>query len=188
MAPGKINLTFNLVSDPFRGEPVDADRFYAAAGRFLMVWGRIEGNLDIMLGHIANLPDWQAPKSKIEELVPASMKRKADMWKHAFKTISSLQSEQPRSIKFMSELMELNDHRAMLVHGKWMKFINAHPLTVEIIKRKRNRGVIRTEIYDVTISHVEEMIETAKLLHDRLAALLLFAISRPRPQPNARRS
>lgn len=172
--PSRIVLT--LKSAPFASQPEDADRFYAAVGRFLMLWGHLEFNLDGALSIIARLSGWPPLSWRIEEDVPTSMRLKKEMWSDAFKRLAALQAQREKALTLMSAIMELNDERAMIVHGRWNGFVSADPLTLEIAHTKRKKAKKSTRHYRVEIKAIESMADDADRLNMRLC-LLTYAFA-----------
>ena len=83
--PPKVTIRLRVISDPFLGDPEGAEAFYAAAGRIIMLWGRFENHLDHALLSIVKLPEGGIIRATTKEAVPASFRRKADLWRQAFR-------------------------------------------------------------------------------------------------------
>ena len=169
-------VSFTIKSVPFMGDPEGADRFYAAAGRFLRLWGRLETQLDFMLGVIASLPEWQAPPKWPVEGVPASMRLKADMWRIAFKGMPPLAPQRDTALRFMSDMMDTNQDRAVIVHSIWESFTSPEPLTVKMVSRRRKGRTIFVDTRFVTLDQIEKVITDADSLNTRLLVLGFFLI------------
>ena len=169
-------LSFTIKSAPFMHDPDGADRFYAAVGRFLRLWGRLETQLDFMLGVIAGLPEWRAPPKGPVEGVPAAMKRKAEMWRLAFKSMAPLAPKRDAALRVMSEMMDTNQDRAIIVHSIWEGFTASDPLTVKMVRRRRKGRTIFVDTRFVTLDQIEKVITDADSLNTRLLVLGFFLI------------
>ena len=170
--PKRLSLAIKSV--PFMGDPEGADTFYAAAGRFLRLWGRLETHLDFWLSVIANLPEWQAPPKWPVEGVPAAMKRKAEMWRLAFRGMPPLAPQRDTALWFISDMMDTNQDRAVIVHSIWESFTASDPLTVKMVRRRRKGRTVVTETGFITLAQIEQATFEADRLNTHLIPLGLF--------------
>jgi hypothetical protein len=130
MTPKGWHINVTVKSDPFLGDPPNADVFHAAVGRAVRLWGRLEGHLDHVLLSLTLLPEAKALGTISPREMPVSMKKKAEMWRRAFRTLACLQPARHRAMLLMTDMMDSAQARVVLVHSLWHGFISLDPLTV----------------------------------------------------------
>jgi hypothetical protein len=174
MTPKGWHINVTVKSEPFLGDPPDADVFHAAVGRAVRLWGRLEGHLDHVLLSLTLLPEAKALGTISPREMPVSMKKKAEMWRQAFRTLVCLQPARHRAMLLMTDMMDSAQARGVLVHSLWHGFISLDPLTVEMVgwKHKGARSIRST--YKVDLPEVERHVRNFDRLNTRLLLIGLF--------------
>jgi hypothetical protein len=182
MTGNRMSVTIEFKAIPFARDPPNAEPFYAAVGRFVRVWSEFEILLDYVLGMIAAMPEWAEERGKRKDVVPTPMSGKAAMWRDAFRSLPRLEPARERALRFMSDAMDTHDDRTLILHGRWLRFTNSEPLTVELERRKRQGRKILVYGGENTIHQIEAATSEAADLTARLTPIMLFLVGLPRPK------
>lgn len=166
MSGGSVTITIR--SAPFERDPPDADRFYAAVGRAMLLWGRFEMGLDHALLGIVALRDAGSIGVRPEEGVPATLNQKARMWRRAFTTLPALSDMKSAALQLMDDAMEAAEDRAVFAHATWQGFISTEPLVMRF-RRIRYKGANTVAFTcDVELSEVHAVQRTFDALNTRM--------------------
>jgi len=104
----------------FPHEPESATGFYEALGRNVVLWGRMEHIIDNTMLRILSHPDCKTKLPK--EGMPASFKRKMQLWKRMFKNETFLAKHFPRALGFAADVSGLRHKRNDFIHAMIGRF------------------------------------------------------------------
>lgn len=178
------SIHVRLRSDPFRDDPPNAHKFYEAAGRLIMLWGRFEGHWDHTLLAIANLPEWSAFREKIPESVPASRGRKLRMWRRAFRKIPRLEKAANSALALADDISDAGADRDVIVHTGWQGFTSSDPLTVKMQGKRHKGAMLHFAQYSITLPQIEGLIDKFDDINSRMLPISFFVVSL-HPPPKA---
>ena len=176
MAQNGTSITFEIKSATFARDPPGADAFYAAVGRFVRAWSEFEACLDGTLGIIAALPEWANERGKRQDVVPAPMSAKAAMWRAAFQSLPRLEPVRKLALRFMDDAVATHDDRALILHGRWLRFTSSEPLTVDMERRQRRGKKILVYGGENTVHQIDAATAVAGDLNARLLPIMLFVV------------
>lgn len=181
MSDRSTHVTIEFRHPGFHDDPPGAGELYAAVGRFVRSWSEFEAVLDGLLGIIAAMPEWAEQRRIRQDLVPAPLSKKAEMWRAAFDGIPSLAPARKRALRLMKDALETHDDRTLLLHGRWLRFVKADPPTVEFERRQRKGEKILVYGGAFTADRVRAATAEAQRLTAGLAPLALPIGALPRP-------
>src|SRR5687767_705465 len=112
--------TRRLNLDP-RPDPVYAARFFEAAGRIIVFWGRFENQLDWGLRWIIDHPESIPirPKIKTGEPMPRAFSQRIELWADAFKKMPSLAKMRTEALVVRDHAKQLVKRRDAIAHAQW---------------------------------------------------------------------
>jgi hypothetical protein len=155
-------------SAPFLGDPENADAFYAAAGRFLMLWGRFETALDSTLQSIFLMEEGKPYLTVSGGRFPGEMRRKAAVWRAAFKGMAALEPWRAEALKIMTTATALHRNRSVLVHSVWAGFEGGEPLTVRMVLQRYKGDRVMLWEHKVKLADLLGSIEICDRLNTRM--------------------
>lgn len=171
MPQDTFDLTANVKSEPFRDDPANADAMYAAIGRALVLWGKLEFHFYSLICIIWNLPGAeQARATRKNGVMPISMKQRAEFCKVAFKTMKVLEREKDQFLSILSRIMDGAEDRSMLFHSACNGFVGTDPLTIQLIHHKHKGGKLLHATFPVTIEQINKLAENFDSLNLELIA------------------
>jgi hypothetical protein len=168
MARQRIDVGVIFKDQPFAEDPRMAAVYYAAVGRLLMLWGRLERHVDTLLLLAASLPEAASLRERMPDAVPVSMKLKAATWRRAFAGIERLAPWRDEAETLISDILTAHGDRVAVVHSSWQGFVSEDPLTVEMTHHKHGRDRIHRSTYRVTLPDLIQMQSNAHTLNKRL--------------------
>lgn len=167
---------------PHDSDPANANELYAALGMLIVAWGRFEGHFNGALIQILSLPE----AANIAEALPISWKRRAKLWRTAFRTLSSLQSMQGAAEAYIERVMLEIQSRHVVSHAIWDAFVADAPeptiLARTISPQRGNPMGILVGDFRISISLVRSDLAAANLLNQHLVPFTLF-LGSLRPPP-----
>jgi hypothetical protein len=165
-------LRFAVKSEPFHGEPENADAFYAAAGRFLMLWGRFETALDSTLQCILLMEGGETYLRSSGDRFPREMRRKAAVWRAAFKGMAALAPWRAEALKIMTTATALHRNRTILVHAMWAGFEPGEPLAVRLMLRRYDGAQVTLWKHRVELTDLLDSVEKCDRLNTRALPII----------------
>lgn len=120
--PRMIRLRMEQV--PFEGDPPDAVHIYAALGRMLVQWGRLEAIFNSVLLNILRMPEaaFLIGRSLTAPLLPRPLEQRRNLWTRAFRDMPLLNVYGMHAGIVDSRLADLGDERNLLIHAFWQNF------------------------------------------------------------------
>ena len=104
--------------NPFADDPPDADTYYAAIGRIVVMWGRFEQMLEQTISMMGHVPDAVTPQKP----PPIAFGRKLDRLKKLCRDTPSLNCVHDDARVFASAAAILAPRRHGLTHANWQGF------------------------------------------------------------------
>ena len=183
-----------MFDDPFLLDPSNANDFYLAAGRYMMVWGNLECHFNYALFFMMSMRGARVLLNHVKQETPASLKVKAEAWKRIVGRHPALSPIKQDALQFVCELLDASQKRNDLIHSAWEDFVSSEPLVIRMENMSWKGGKAGIVINHVAIEQIEEMTTVASKLNTRLTAItksVLASNQRPstarkseRPKPN----
>ncbi len=104
--------------NPFADDPSDADAYYAAIGRIVVIWGRFEQMLEQTISMMGRMPDAVTPQKP----PPVPFMQKLDRLKKLCRDTPSLNCVHDDARAFASAAAILAPRRHGLTHANWQGF------------------------------------------------------------------
>ncbi|MEO8714934.1 MAG: hypothetical protein ABI369_07970, partial [Acetobacteraceae bacterium] len=117
-------IRLRMERTPFEGDPPNAARLYAALGRMLVQWGRLEAAFNAILLNILRTPDaaFLMGRSRTGPLLPRALEQRRTLWLRAFRDLPHLTGYQQHAGMVDSRLADLGEERNLLIHAFWQNF------------------------------------------------------------------
>ncbi len=170
--------------NPFADDPPDADAYYAAIGRIVVIWGRFEQMLEQTTFMMGRVPDAVTP----QESPPVAFMRKLDRLKKLCRDTPSLNCIHDDARAFASTAAILAPRRHGLTHANWQGFNrNALEPTVTFTNIKWNANAGDYDRQPVPLSELDALLnDIAQLSADlfnkmftEVANILVLAPRKP---------
>ena len=116
--PNNLKLVHTLGS-PFADDPPDAEKYYAAIGRVMVLWGRFEQNLEDVISALGFIP--RAPR--LSNGRPRNFKKKVERLKELCRETPALKHLYVAACAFSSKALLAGQKRHALVHSNWQGFV-----------------------------------------------------------------
>lgn len=161
--------------NPFADDPPDADAYYAAIGRIVVLWGRFEQMLEQTISMMGHVPDAVTPQKR----PPVAFVRKLDRLKELCRDTPSLNYIHDDARVFASAAAILAPRRHGLTHANWQGFSrNASELTVTFtnIRWSANAGDYDRE--PVPLSELDTLLDDIAKLNATLFDKVFNGVSR----------
>jgi hypothetical protein len=179
-------LRITAHATPHKSDPPNAQEFYAALGKLIIAWGRLEGHFIGALLMILALPE----ASSFAEPLPLAWKRRKELWERAFDKIPALKAQQARANDFMGRLIDEVESRNFAAHAIWDEFkLSAKEPTIPGRTTKPQRGrpnTIKVMDVDVSLSKLKQALALANQLNFELLELTTLLHSLRPPPSNIR--
>ncbi len=104
--------------NPFADDPPNAEAYYAAIGRIVVIWGRFEQMLEQTISMMGHVPDAVTPQKP----PPVAFVRKLDRLKELCRDTPSLNCVHDDARAFASAAAILAPRRHGLTHANWQGF------------------------------------------------------------------
>jgi hypothetical protein len=127
MAASQI-FQLHLETTPARSDPKDADVLYRALGVAVVALGRLENHFLACIINILGMPE----STPLAKRFPVSFDQRAKIWSRAFAESPTLGAKQIEAHKFLAELDDVLEDRALLSHGQWGQFNGINPLSIHV--------------------------------------------------------
>jgi hypothetical protein len=180
-------LRITAHATPHKSDPPNAQEFYAALGKLIIAWGRLEGHIIGALLMIVALPE----ASQFAEPLPLAWKRRKDLWERAFDKIPVLKAHQPRATDFMVRLIDEAESRNFAAHAVWDEFkLGAKEPTMPgrtIQPQRGDPNTIKVMDIDVSLSKLKPALALANQLNSELVEFTTLLHSLRPPPPNIRK-
>lgn len=163
----KRTLEITVKSTPFIDDPANASEYYAALGRALFLWGRFENCFVNALMIIRNLPE----AKHLDGEFPVSWKRRAELWRRAFKELPRLGAHREKALALIRDAMEAQRVRVIFFHGDWQEFTATDPLTAKVIMTTHKKDKVTFTTYQASLAQIEEFCRECDALNVRLLEL-----------------
>ena len=163
----KKTLQITVKSTPFIDDPANASEFYAALGRALFLWGRFENCFVNALMIIRNMPEAQ----HLDAEFPVSWKRRAELWRRAFKDLPRLHQYRDKANALIRDAMEAQRVRVIFFHGDWQEFTSSDPLTAKVIMTTHKKDKVTFATYTASLAQIEDFASECDALNIRLLEL-----------------
>lgn len=163
----KKTVRITVKSTPFADDPPNASEYYAALGRALFLWGRFENCFVNTLMIIRNMPEAQ----HLDGEFPVSWKRRATLWRRAFKELPRLQQYREKASALINDAMEAARVRVIFFHGDWQEFTSADPLTAKVIMTTHKKEMVTFKTYHASLAQIEDFAAECDALNIRLLEL-----------------
>lgn len=151
--------------NPFADDPPDADTYYAAIGRIVVIWGRFEQMLEQTISMMGRVPDAVTP----QESPPVAFKQKLDRLKKLCRDTPSLNCVHDDARAFASTAAILAPRRHGLTHANWQGFNrNAPELTVTFTNIQWNATAGDYEKEPVSLSDLDTLLDDIAQLSENL--------------------
>jgi hypothetical protein len=174
--PATIKFTTWGGRDPFADDPPYASEFYAAIGRLMVMWGKLEGAMD-MLAYSARTIISKDPYS---EGPRAGMNRKIRALRKAFRSHPSHANNQVFIRSVLLGILKASKKRNAIVHGICHGFLS-DPSRIEFHILRFVPGDARREsVARFTLAELDELTQTVRNLDQSLPLLLFSTMKAPR--------
>ncbi len=142
--------------NPFADDPSDADAYYAAIGRIVVIWGRFEQMLEQTISMMGRVPDAVIP----QEPPPFALTRKLGRLKELCRDTPSLNCIHDDARAFASTAAILAPRRHRLTHANWQGFNrNAAELTVTFTNIQWNANAGDYDKQPVPLSELDILLD-----------------------------
>lgn len=158
-------LKVTLHSQPFMDDPPDAETYFTALGRALVLWGRFESHLDFALVSLTLLPEGKPYKP---EQMPVPFTKKAKLWKRIFRDVDRLAPMREQARLLISDAIQAAKDRNILAHGHWNGFLKSDLLTARVRHTRRKGSKMVINDYEISVAKLEDLISTFDSLNTRL--------------------
>ena len=140
--------------NPFDDDPPDADAYYAAIGRIVVLWGRFEQLLEQTISMMGRAPDAVSPKAP-----PVAFTAKLVRLKELCRDTPSLNHIHEDARVFASAAAILAPKRNGLTHANWQGFnTNVTEPTVTFTNIQWNENAGEYEKQPVPLSDLEKLL------------------------------
>jgi hypothetical protein len=128
-----------LEHTPSPSDPEGAADFYQAIGTLIVAWGRLETHF---LACIMVILQLNATK-KLSKKLPNAWDERANIWTKASHFSPELKPHEAAALKFLDEMQDVAEVRNLVVHGLWKEFNKGPPISTQVIRIKRHKGIPR---------------------------------------------
>ncbi len=161
--------------NPFADDPSDADAYYAAIGRIVVIWGRFEQMLEQTISMMGHVPDAVTPQKPM----PVAFGRKLDRLKELCRDTPSLNYIHDDARVFASTAAILAPRRHGLTHANWQGFSrNASELTVTFTNIQWNENAGGYDKQPVPLSMLVTLLDDIAELNATLFDKMFSGVSR----------
>jgi hypothetical protein len=122
------SVTLRLQSTPFAGDPEGADAYYAALGRFIVLWGRFELNFDLTIFTLFMLPE---ARPMITDEMPKTWKLRSAIWRRLFREIERLAPFRVAAAALVVDARKTVQKRNRIYHSGFQAFAIGPPLALK---------------------------------------------------------
>jgi hypothetical protein len=154
--------------------PAYANDFYAALGKMIVTWARMEQHLDVLQILVAQI----CAKHGLQRPVLRALESKLDSLKDSFRDCAALQFNEPQVRQLMIEIKKLGSNRHKYVHSMFKGFWEGRkkgPLMVfQYISHERGKTLSYTRAFGV--SDIEGFTKRVFEIHQYLMKVVDFAI------------
>lgn len=183
VGPGVLNVQIETTPSP--SDPADADQFYRALGMSVMACSRLEGQFNLCLLLLMNMPG-----ANVGYILPIAWGKRAELCRKALKNASWLATPLGAEFKpLITEIVDFMQHRHTVIHPLWERFVSSDPLTVATIHLKPIKGTtdkIQVMRGRIPITMLDEIRTTANQLNAKLLPIVQLLCSLRRPPKEAR--
>jgi uncharacterized protein involved in high-affinity Fe2+ transport len=156
---------------PFVADPPYSAKFYDAAGRMMLMWGRLEQSLDDLL--VAALYF----SKKVEEYdIYTSLNRKLTTLKHIYINTNELKPLHGRAVAIAADVKMNADKRNPIMHASWTGFKDGDPPRITMTLLKIDKGSVTLTDFEPSLTDFTHMTANFHLCRAKILSLL-FATS-----------
>jgi hypothetical protein len=136
--PELVTLIIQAQTTPFQDDPPYADDFYMAVGRVVLLWGKLEQNLDFLVVTAINV---EARNSK-RRLFKVPLGPKLELFRSIYSDCKELRPLKAEAHVLAKAIEDLGEQRHLIVHSNWLGFDDGPPQKLRMRHVGHRKGMI----------------------------------------------
>lgn len=167
-------VTFRATSLPFDNDPQEAEQYYAALGRAVVLWSRFESQFGTLLDCVCSLPEGQHLRPP---RIPTGFTDQTKLLKSIINQVPALAALKAPIEEIVPLATDAAEDRHVIVHGHWNGFVKNNPRLGQFLMRRHTKG--KQEIFgcNVSLSALKEMANVCDRLNLRLLPLTVTVVA-----------
>jgi hypothetical protein len=161
---------FSMRHIPFSDDPPNAAEFYAALGKAVCLWGRLENQIAFALVSLQKFPETQ----NVRERLPRPWSAKVELWRKLFGGVPYFSEKRAAALGFIDHTKEAAKDRHLLQHSHWYGFENDKPLTANFRSIEQVRDKIGVYQCPVTLEQLQHLVTHIEWLLSELWPIMTW--------------
>ena len=154
---------------PFVDDPPYAAGFYDAMGRMVLMWGRLEQELDNLL--IAAIVVAKKSTGETHEMY-ISLSRKLKLLKLIYRSCEELMPLYGSVTTIASDIKKNGDNRSFVIHASWTGFQDGNPPKLTMQHLSHETGTVTVSKFGPTISDLSKLCANFHLCRAKILYVL----------------
>jgi hypothetical protein len=164
----------SVTSAPFGDDPPYAVDFYTTIGKIVLLWGRLERQLDALLSMAINI----AARSGIQEQMPHQLRRRLTLLERLYCDCGELSHYKDAASNLLRDIRETSEERHMVIHSNWGGFEHGPPPRLVLTHQKYKGDKVLIYRPKPTLVELNQLAANIDGLNTQLLGLTFDAMHR----------